>query len=103
MVDPNPIRRTDAGALGAASAAQPGAASSASKPSSGPAFRALMEKLAEQAKTLQRESESVANTDQLSGAVDLAGDTLRTALSVRDEVLEAFRQAQQGRDPSEAA
>lgn len=103
MVDPNPIRRTDAGALGAAGAGAPGKPAAANTQGSGPAFRALMEKLAEQAKTLQQESESVAKPDQLSGAVDLAGDTLRTALSVRDEMLEAFRQAQQASDPGEAA
>ena len=71
MVDPNPIRRTDAGALGAAGAGAPGKPAAANTQGSGPAFRALMEKLAEQAKTLQQESESVAKPDQLSGAVDL--------------------------------
>jgi hypothetical protein len=100
MVDPNSIRRTEPSALGSGKL---DGATGAAKPSSGPAFKALMEKLAEQAKSLQKESESIAKPDQLSGAVDLAGDTLRTALSVRDEVLEAFRQAQQGGGPGEAA
>jgi len=67
----------------------------------GPAFRALLDKLHEQARTLSEDSESVARPEDLSGAVDRARATLDDALSLSDRLLEAYREAtQQGGDAS---
>ncbi len=106
MVENNPIQRP-----GAASAASVGAANSKAKPaegqqSAGPAFQALLEKLQQQARSLQQESETVAKPDELSGAVDRAHDSLKDALSLSDSLLEAYREAQISKpklDPGDAA
>ena len=85
---------------------QPGAISSAagvsqsdSKPAGGPAFRALLDKLQQQARSLQQDSETVEKPEDLSGAVDRARSSLTDALSLSDRLLEAYREAQQQNAP----
>lgn len=60
-----------------------------------PAFRALLDKLQEQAKSLQADSESLDKPEELSGAVDRAKSSLSDALSLSDKLLEAYRGAMQ--------
>ena len=48
---------------------------------SGVAFRALIDRLQEQANELSRESDAVAGPEELAGAVEKAGESLRDALS----------------------
>ena len=92
MVENNPIQRTGVPAVGQSDGKtlkQPGGAN-------GPAFQSLLEKLQQQAKTLQQDSESVERPDELSGAVDRAQASLEQALSLSDKLLEAYREAQLG-------
>ncbi len=85
---PDPIRRT-------------GAAEPARKPEAeSPAFRALLERLQKSAQELERTSETVADADHLAGAVDQARESLTDALSLSDQLLEAYRAAEhQAPDP----
>jgi hypothetical protein len=66
-----------------------------SSPESGPAFRALLDKLEHGAQGLTRASEVLDKPEQLAGAVDRARATLDDALSLGDQLLEAFRAANQ--------
>lgn len=103
MVDNNPIQRTNANSISPAASSK---SNSAGKASSGPAFEALLEKLQQQAKSLQHDSETVAKPDELTGAVDRAADSLKDALSLSDQLLEAFRESQVEQpksDPGSAA
>jgi len=59
---------------------------------SGVAFRALIEKLQEQALELSAASDAVESPDELAGAVEKAGTSLRDALSLGDQLLEAYRE-----------
>ena len=64
----------------------------------GPAFHALLEKLQQSARSLSADSENVDKPDELSGAVDRARSTLNDALSLSDQLLEAYRQAGLSKD-----
>ena len=59
----------------------------------GPAFQALLEKLQAQARTLQGASEEIVGPEDLSGAIGRAEETLRDALSLSDQLLEAYRES----------
>jgi hypothetical protein len=75
---------------------QPTDAGKASESSEGgPAFKALLDKLQEQARTLHKDSETLAKPEELSGAVDRARSSLSDALSLSDKLLEAYREAVQ--------
>jgi len=86
----SPVRRTDAPSQKVSSETK-----KATEPKGGAAFQALLEKLQQQAHNLQRESETVARPDELSGAVDRAHSSLQDALSLSDRLLEAYREATQ--------
>jgi len=73
------------------------------EPRDGPAFKALLEKLQQQAESLHRESETVARPEELSVAVDRARSSLNDALSLSDQLLEAFREAVQNDDTEKPA
>jgi flagellar hook-basal body complex protein FliE len=79
----------------AATPARP-SAKGASEGPRGPAFEALLEKLEAQARELQDRSRSVERPADLAEAVGRAHDSLEAALSVRDQLLEAFRERLQG-------
>jgi|GEM_PF-1734158 len=76
-----------------------------SEPQGGPAFRALLDKLQAEARDLQRESESVEAAEDLSGAVERARSSLGDALTLGDQLLEAYREAQRrgAEDPAGGA
>lgn len=59
----------------------------------GPAFEALLEKLDSNAAELQRKGAAVESSDHLAQAVDSARSTLVDALSLGDQLLEAYREA----------
>lgn len=61
----------------------------------GPAFKALLDRLEGQAVGLRRESEQVQGPADLAGAVDNARASLSDALSLGGQLLEAYRAAQQ--------
>ena len=83
-----PVRRTDAPSTQPSSETK-----KATEPQGGAAFQALLEKLQQQAHNLQRDSETVARPEELSGAVDRAHSSLQDALSLSDRLLEAYREA----------
>lgn len=58
-------------------------------------FKALLERLQDKAQALQSESHSVEKPEELAGAVDRAKDSLKDALSLGDQLLEAFREIRQ--------
>lgn len=68
----------------------------------GAAFEALLEKLDGQAREIQRTSEHVERPDQLAGAVDQARTSLGEALSLGNQLLEAFRANQMLQPPADA-
>ena len=75
--------------VGGAAPSKPGVPSA-----DAPAFRALLDRLETQAKDLAREKDGVDRPEELSQATDLARETLTGALELRDQLLEAYRQAQ---------
>ena len=81
-------RSVQPASLGSGSASRP-----AADPAGGVAFRALLERLSDQADELGRKSQSVADARELSGAVDVARASLTDAFSLSDRLLEAFREA----------
>ena len=64
---------------------------------SGPAFEVLLEKLELRARELRDDSGSVENPTELAGAVDRARASLEDALTLSDQLLEAYRQSLQQR------
>ena len=80
---------------GAPSAVSAGASPKvAANPQGGPAFQALLARLQTKASDLHSSSGSVDDSEQLRGAVEQARTTLVEALSLGDQVLEAFRGTQ---------
>ncbi len=74
---------------------EPATQKPATAPEAGPAFRVLLEQLEQQAQGLTRASEGLDEPKELAGAVDRARATLDDALSLGDQLLEAFRAANQ--------
>jgi len=64
---------------------------------SGPAFEVLLEKLEAHARELRDDSGSVESPAELAGAVDRARASLEDALTLSDQLLEAYRQSMQQR------
>ncbi len=79
------------GLTGAQQVGQAGAPKESKTEESGPAFRILLEQLQEKAAELQETSKDVGDPVELRGAIDTARATLEDALSLGDQVLEAFR------------
>ncbi len=84
---------------------QPGSAKSAPDAKSAAnavAFRALLDDLEVKARELGAKADSVGNPTDLAGAMQGAKSSLDDALSIRDRLLEAFRQAetQHGDEPN---
>jgi hypothetical protein len=99
MVNPSPLGPGGNASLNPSRGITPG---QPNKPDSaeatgGPAFHALLEKLQQSARSLSADSEKVEKPDELSGAVDRARSTLNDALSLSDQLLEAYRQADLGK------
>ena len=87
LPNPNPgIRPTDA--AGASK-------DNAKLAEGGPAFRALFEQLQQKAAALSESSKGVDDPADLRGAVDTARSTLEDALTLGDQILEAFRESRQ--------
>lgn len=72
---------------------RPSAEGSTSSEGAGTAFKALLDRLQQQAQTLSADSEAVEKPEDLSGAVGRARATLDDALSLSDQLLEAYREA----------
>ena len=87
MVDPTPI----GGGLPRIQENQGQPESTPATRAQGAAFEALLEKLDGQARDIQRASESLEKPEQLAGVVDQARSSLGDALSLGNQLLEAFR------------
>lgn len=68
---------------------------SQSDPANGAAFQALLDQLQAQARDLRGAGEAELGADDLAGAVDRAHSSLRDALSLSDQLLEAYRESVQ--------
>ena len=66
----------------------------------GAAFRALLDELQEKARRLKEDGEALSQPAELAGAVDRARASIDDALSLSDQLLEAYRAAQQVGDAS---
>lgn len=70
-----------------------GGASSSSRSESGVEFRALLERLEERAAALEADRAEGGDRAELAGAVDRARATFEDALSLSDQLLEAYRES----------
>jgi hypothetical protein len=75
----------------AAASAPAGPTSASSSPETPLAFRALLERLRDQARALERSTEQPLSAHELPGAVQAAQASLSGALSIADELVEAYR------------
>lgn len=94
-VGPDPSRSVDALSGGARQSSSP------ANESGSAAFRVLLDRLDGQARSLAEHSESLAAPDQLAEAVDVARSSLEDALSLGDQLVEAFRASVQRGDAPE--
>lgn len=85
-IDPAALSRSQ----GISDAGQRASASDA--PADGVAFRALLDKLAGSAERLRASEDGVTDAQTLAGAVEDARSTLSDALSIQEQLLEAYRQ-----------
>ena len=76
---------------GANSKLESASATNASPSSNSIEFRALLERLRDQAASLERATSGQIRADELSGAVQNAGESLQGALSIAEGLLEAYR------------
>lgn len=86
--------------VGAAQGPSPGGGSQRTS-GGGTAFRVLLERLEGGARRLQESGDSPLAPEELAGAVDRARATLDDALSLGDQILEAYRAAVQRDEPEE--
>ena len=92
--DPNSAPRSGAkGILGAENRSQVEKRGVAAP--DGAAFRALLEKLELQAQELKNQASGVEKPDDLAGAVGNAQESLEQALSLSNQLVEAYRQSLQ--------
>ena len=68
---------------------------SAAEVGGGAAFKALLDRLQDQARELQGASEGQLEATDLASAVDRAHSSLQDALSLSDQLLEAYRESVQ--------
>ncbi len=89
--------------IGAPGAIKKGAEAQPETTEGGIAFKALLDKLQGQADSLRADSEVPLQPEELSSAVDRAHESLQDALSLSDQLLEAFRESAQnpGREQAE--
>lgn len=69
----------------------------------GVAFQALLERLQAQASRLGRSADEIQRPDELAEAVEVAKTSLRDALALEEQLLEAYRQALRTGDDANAA
>lgn len=100
MIDPSSMQ----GAQGAGGVAPSGGATTTSTAQvDGAAFRAILEKMEESARALDRTSDDLVDPRALGAAVASARATVEEALSLGGDLLEAFRAAQtRGLDGTES-
>lgn len=70
----------------------PRGSSASGASANGAVFQALLERLASSTQRLEAREESVTDATSLAGAVEDARQTLGDALSLKEQLLEAYRQ-----------
>ena len=95
MVDPLPIDPKNVSGLDAVGGKQP--ALESNDKSAGVEFRAMLERLETRASDLAEKTEQDDGPDELGRAVDSARESLEEALTLKDQLLEAYRQAEANR------
>ncbi|MFT7669340.1 MAG: flagellar hook-basal body complex protein FliE [Planctomycetota bacterium] len=94
MVDNIPINNSSPlNKPGSIAPAAPSNEGAAAQSTGGLAFRGMLDKLQQQARSLQQDSENVSKPEDLSGAVDRARTSLGDALSLSNRLLEAYRES----------
>ena len=93
MVDPLPIDPKHVSGPDSVGG-QPSARKPSTEESAGVEFRAMLERLENRASDLAEKTEQVEGPDELGRAVDSARESLEEALSLKDQLLEAYRQAE---------
>jgi|JI9StandDraft_1071089.scaffolds.fasta_scaffold544619_2 hypothetical protein len=68
----------------------------AAAPSANPAFEALLDNLEQRASSLRERSAGELDSQSLPGAVGEARDSLEAMLTLKDQLLEAWRASQHG-------
>jgi hypothetical protein len=86
---------------GVADASQGAHAKGRANSAGGPAFQALLEQLGAQAAGLRAAGEGDLEPQDLAGAVEDARASLEDAISLGDQLLEAYRAAQQRRETAQ--
>jgi len=92
MNDSMPISTTSTAPVHSAPASTSNAPTAGSQPAI--EFRALLERLREQAQNLERSTEKALGASELPGAVKEARESLDGALSLAEGLLEAYRASQ---------
>lgn len=96
MVDSTPTNPLGPEPIVPASPVQPGGRSDgAPREATDVTFQRMLERLQARAEELEVESKSVDDPTRLSGAVEAARASLEDAVSLGEELLEAFREASQ--------
>lgn len=80
--------------IGATPGARPAREGASARPT-GPAFEVLLERLSARAAELEEKSRTLSEPAELPDALDAARSSLADALTLGEELLEAFRAAQQ--------
>jgi len=96
---PNPLNRPPNNAIGGPDSipgAVPGA-SPAKKTEGGAQFQAMLDRIEQRARELSATSNDAIEPEALAGAVDRARESLEDVLTLKEQLLEAYRQAQSQR------
>jgi hypothetical protein len=100
MTEPSPLNRPDQsrpiGAPEGVSGAKPGAAP-AKTSEGGVEFQAMLDRIEERARELSAASSDPLQPQELAGAVDRARESLEDVMTLKEQLLEAYRQAQSQR------
>jgi len=88
MVDPKTLQ-----GLGITNAASPAKSARGADTGGGVAFRALLERLEQDARSLESQTKTVEDPTALADVTRRAHASLQDALSIGDQLLEAYRQA----------
>lgn len=82
--------------LGPASGVDGARSGGSAAPSANPAFEALLDNLEQRASSLRERSAGELDPQSLPGAVGEARDSLEALLTLKDQLLEAWRASQHG-------
>lgn len=91
-IQPNPLPAIRPDAAGGVGRPSPGPGAAA-RPESGVAFRALLERLEARTQELEEQGRTLDDASGLAGALSTARASLEDAVSLGDQLLEAYRES----------